>query len=157
VFGWLRSNFPHPAAPRRNHRDVGNLAVNLFGDTAQRLTITIDNGDDPPLAFDAVQAQSPQRRLYFDPPGTATLRLYYGDKELGPPVYDYAKFFREDAGAVEAKLGPDAVNPAYAGRPDARPWSERHKALLWLVMIAAVAVLTALAVRGLESEGGRKR
>jgi len=134
-----------------------NLAVTGFGDVLQGFTITIENGDDPPLAFSAVQPQSLERRLYFDPPGRANLKLYYGDEKLEPAVYDYAKFFHEDAAAVEAKLGPDIVNPAYAGRPDARPWSERHQALLWLVMMGAVALLTALALRGLESEGGRKR
>lgn len=134
-----------------------NLAVTGFGDALQGFTITLENGDDPPLAFTAVQPQSLERRLYFDPPGRANLKLYYGDEKLGPPVYDYAKFFAEDAAAVEAKLGPDIVNPAYAGRPDVRPWSERHRALLWLVMMVAVAVLTALALRGLESEGARKR
>ena len=45
-------------------------------------------------------------------------------------------------------------NEAYSGRPDDRPWSERHNAVLWLAMILAVAVLAALAIRGLS--GSRK-
>ena len=132
-----------------------SLAVNLSDATPERLMVTIDNGDDPPLGFSAIQPQSLERRLYFDPQGRANLKLYYGDEKLGPPVYDYAKFFREDQGAVEAKLGGDMVNAAYSGRPDDRPWSERHKALLWSVMILAIALLTALAVRGLQGEGGK--
>ena len=40
---------------------------------------------------------------------------------------------------------------AYSGRPDDRPWSERHKAVLWLAMVLAVIVLAALAIRGLKA------
>ena len=47
---------------------------------------------------------------------------------------------------------PAVHNEAYRGRPDDRPWSERHNAVLWLAMILAVAVLAALAIRGLRAE-----
>jgi hypothetical protein len=43
-------------------------------------------------------------------------------------------------------------NAAYTGRPDDRPWSERHKAVLWAAMLLAVVVLAVLAVRGFKSE-----
>jgi hypothetical protein len=48
-------------------------------------------------------------------------------------------------------MGPGAHNAAYSGRPDGRPWSERHKAVLWVSMIMAVIVLAALAIRGLKA------
>ena len=131
--------------------DSEELAVPLFADRTGPFTVTIDNGDDPPLTFSAVEAQAMQRRLYFDPQGKTSLKLYYGDEKLTPPVYDYAKFFREDAAAVQAALGPETQNTAYTGRPDERPWSERHKAILWVAMLAAVGLLTLLAVRGLRA------
>jgi hypothetical protein len=43
-------------------------------------------------------------------------------------------------------------NPQYKGRPDDRPWSERHKGTLWAAMILAVIALTALAIRSLRAE-----
>ena len=134
--------------------DSEDRAVSLFGDRDHtgRFTISVDNGDDPPLTFTAIRPQSLQRRLYFDPQGRANLKLYYGDEKLAAPVYDYAKFFHEDPGAVQAQLGPDMQNAAFDGRPDDRPWSERHKAVLWLAMLVAVAVLTLLAVHGLRAE-----
>jgi hypothetical protein len=136
--------------------DSEDLAVSVFGDRdhAGRFTIAVDNGDDQPLTFNSVRPQSLQRRLYFEPQGKANLKLYYGDEKLAAPVYDYAKLFHEDAGAVQAQLGPDRQNAAFNGRPDDRPWSERHKAVLWLAMLMAVAVLTLLAVRGLRTEAG---
>jgi hypothetical protein len=133
--------------------DYEDLDVRIF--TAHpRLMITVDNGDDPPLKFDAVRPQLLERRLYFEPQGRTSLKLYYGDEKLRAPVYDYAKFFRQDAGAVRAQLGAEMKNSAFTGRPDDRPWSERHKGVLWVAMLAAVAVLTVLAVRGLRAETG---
>jgi hypothetical protein len=128
------------------------LMVGVFAERDDRLAITIENGDDPPLRFDAIQPESLERRLYFDPQANPTLKLYYGDEKLGVPVYDYAKFFHEEPGAVQAQLGPDLQNVAYTGRPDDRPWSERHKGILWAAMLLAVAALGTLAVRGLRSE-----
>ena len=44
------------------------LAVKVIpGQDSDRLTVTIDNGDDPGLTFDSVQPQSIERRLYFEP------------------------------------------------------------------------------------------
>jgi hypothetical protein len=119
-------------------------------DSSGQLKITVDNGDNPPLAISGVQLLSVERRVYFDPPGKSLLRLYYGDPKLESPVYDYARFFKADAAAAHAELGAGAHNPAYSGRPDDRPWSERHTAILWLAMLLAVAVLAALAIRGLK-------
>jgi len=134
--------------------DSEDVAVSVFGNHAGNFTIVVDNGDDPPLTFNAVRPQSVQRRLCFEPQGRANLKLYYGDEKLAAPVYDYAKFFHEDASATQAQLGPDMQNAAFTGRADDRPWSERHKAVLWLAMLAAVAVLTLLAVRGLRADPG---
>jgi hypothetical protein len=133
--------------------DYEDLDIRIFT-THPRLTITVDNGDDPPLQFDAVRPQLLERRLYFEPHGRTSLKLYYGDRKLSAPVYDYAKFFREDAGAARAQLGAEMKNAAFTERPDDRPWSERHKGVLWVAMLAAVAVLTVLAVRGLRPQTG---
>ena len=119
---------------------------------AGQAKITVDNGDNPPLAISGVQLLSVERRVYFDPQGKSVLRLYCGDDKLLSPVYDYARFFKADAAAVKAELGPGNHNTAYTGRPDDRPWSERHKAVMWLAMILAVIVLAGLAVRGLKAK-----
>lgn len=133
-----------------------NLAINLSGSYSQ-VTVRIDNGDNPPLALTSVQPLSLERRVYFDPQGKSALRLYYGDQQLAAPVYDYARFFHRDPFAEEAQLGPGAHNPQYSGRPDQRPWSERHSALLWSAMILAVLILAILAVRGLKADTPRAK
>ena len=128
------------------------LAVKVIpGQDSDRLTVTIDNGDDPGLTFDSVQPQSIERRLFFEPQRETVLNLYYGDQKLAAPVYDYAKFFKADPAPVQARLGTGTDNPAYRGRPDDRPWSERHRSLLWTAMLLAVAVLAGLAIRSLRA------
>jgi hypothetical protein len=117
-----------------------------------KFVLRVQNGDNPPLAILSVQPQALERRLYFDPQGKTLLKLYYGDSKLPPPIYDYARFFQKDDAAVQAQLGGEIVNPSYAGRPDGRPWSERHKIVLWAVMLAAVVILALLAIRGMQSQ-----
>jgi hypothetical protein len=130
------------------------LAIRVGGHSGQ-FTIFIDNGDNPPLAILAAQPLSLERRIHFDPQGKALLTLYYGDEKLSPPVYDYARFFHLEASPAEAQLGAGAHNPQYAGRPDERPWSERHMGILWAAMILAVFALAMMAIRGLRSGAGR--
>ncbi|HKV92554.1 MAG TPA: DUF3999 family protein [Candidatus Angelobacter sp.] len=111
----------------------------------------IYNGDDAPLKLQGAQLQQYERRIYFDAPQQGALTLYYGDEKLEPPVYDYAKFFQQDKNATEAQLGAEQANAGYAGRPDERPWTERHPAVLWIAIIAAVAILGAVALRSMKS------
>jgi len=119
------------------------------------VTLAIDNGDNPPLKILAAEPLALERRVYFDPQGKSVLRLYYGDEKLSAPVYDYAHFFHLDPSPAEAQLGPGGHNPQYTGRPDERPWSERHTSILWGAMILAVLALGALALRGLRTEQPR--
>lgn len=129
------------------------MAVAFAGHPGE-FTIFIDNGDNPPLSILEVQPLSLERRIYFDPQGKSSLMLYYGDEKLSTPVYDYARFVHLEPAAAEAQLGAGLHNQQYTGRPDDRPWSERHMGILWAVMILAVLALTALAVRGLRSGAG---
>ena len=126
------------------------LAVSVWGiSDARSLKISIDNGDDQPLAISAVMPQMCERRLYFEAHGKSNLTLYYGDPKLEPAVYDYSRFFREEPNAAKAQLSSETPNAAYRGRPDDRPWSERHKSVMWIAMLVAVVVLAVLAIRGM--------
>ena len=127
------------------------LAINV-GTSSGRLTLTIDNGENPALSIVGAEPLSLERRIYFDPQGKTALKLYYGDEKLSAPAYDYARFFHLDASAAEAQLAAGAHNSQYKGRPDDRPWSEQHTAILWGAMLLAVLVLAVLALRGLRPQ-----
>lgn len=115
------------------------------------LKIVIHNGDDTPLKMHSASLQQIERRLYFDAPPQSQLTLYYGDEKLERPEYDYAKLFLNSNDASVAQLGSEVDNAAYTGRPDDRPWSERHPAVLWIAIVAAVLVLGALALKSMRA------
>jgi hypothetical protein len=48
-------------------------------------------------------------------------------------------------------LGPESANAGYVGRPDDRPWSERHPVVLWIAIVAAVLGLSAIAFRSMRT------
>jgi len=125
--------------------------LDLRGPSREILRAIIHNGDDMPLKITGARLQQYERRLYFDASSEAQPILYYGDEKLGAPVYDYAKLFQKDASAGQAHLGTEEANAAYTGRPDDRPWSERHPAVLWMAIIVAVLILSGIALRSMKT------
>ena len=134
-----------------NKIDTEKLDVGFSTFGERTVTVTIHNGDDQPLKLKSARLQQYERRIYFNAPQSGQLKLYYGDEKLDPPVYDYARLFQQDKNAGEAKLGPEEQNAAYQGRPDERPWTERHPAVLWIAIIAAVLILGAVALRSMKT------
>jgi hypothetical protein len=128
-----------------------DLALSSCAVKTNQVVIEIDNGDNTPLAVEKAEPQLLERRIYFDPAGKTAIRLYYGDEKVAAPEYDYAHFFHKEADAVEAVVGAENANPDYTGRPDERPWSERHKWVLWGSLLLAVVVLALLALKGLTA------
>jgi Protein of unknown function (DUF3999) len=134
--------------------DSEEQAVQLVGgpQTPRQTTVKaiVHNGDDSPLRIANVRLQQLERRVYFDTPGRGQLALYYGDEKLGPPVYEYSRLFQLDRAATLASLATEISNQAYTGRPDDRPWSERHPVVLWITIIGAVVILGGIALRSLR-------
>jgi hypothetical protein len=109
--------------------------------------VAIKNGDDTPLPITAVRLEMRQRKLCFDVSATQPLTLFYGDPGLTAPQYDYARLFAPSRDVQAAQLGPEQLNPAYRPRPDARPLTDRHPHLLWLVLLIVICVLALVAIR----------
>jgi hypothetical protein len=112
--------------------------------------IQIENGDDPPIQLNQVRLEMLERGFCFAPVAGATYVLMYGDPELPQPRYDYALLFTEQTDAARASLGPEQVNPSYEARPDPRPFTEKHPALLWAALILVIAVLGFIALRSMK-------
>lgn len=110
-------------------------------------TVTVDNGDDAPLAITDVKLEMAERRLCFDAAAGAQYTLMYGDAALSAPRYDYATLFAPNTNASTATLGPEKANPEYEARPDERAFTERHPGLLWVALVGVVFVLGVVAVR----------
>jgi hypothetical protein len=138
------------------HRiDEEQLAIDApganFGEMGSTWTITVDNGDDAPLAITYVRLEMEQRTLCFDAVAGAQYALYFGDPALTAPRYDYATLFVADASAAQAALGAEEENPQYQARPDTRAFTERHPALLWVALLLVVVVLGLVALRTAKS------
>lgn len=131
--------------------DVEQTVLDIEGTGPATLKIKIQNGDDAPLNITDARLEQYERRIYFDSPSGAEAHFYYGDEKLGSPVFDYAKLFEKGANADQVLLRPEQANVAYRGRPDDRPWSERHPAVLWVAIIVAVAILGTVALRSMKT------
>jgi hypothetical protein len=131
--------------------DVERTSIELCGNCQRPLKAVIQNGDDPPLKITGAHLQQWERRIYFDSDAGERPWVYYGDEKLGAPEYDYAKLFQKDARVEPVALDPEVNNAAYVPRPDDRPWSDQHPALLWVAILAAVVILGAVAARSLKT------
>ena len=110
-------------------------------DTPSRWTITIANGDDPPVSLQSVRLEMLERTLCFEATANTTYTLRYGDPALAAPQYDYARLFSAQASPLQATAGPEKPNPGWQPRPDERPFTEKHPILLWAALIGVIALL----------------
>jgi hypothetical protein len=140
---------------QNGHRiDEEHLAIDVPGmdsSAPAKWTISIDNGDDAPLTLESVQLQMLERSLCFDAQANSSYELYYGDSALAAPQYDYAKLFAPLANAAHVAAGPEQANQAYQPRPDERPFTEKHPALLWVALAAVIALLGAIALQSVKA------
>jgi len=130
--------------------DEERLAVDVpwrDADTPSKWTITVDNGDDAPLQLRSVQLQMLERTFCFESASNTSYTLFYGDPALLSPRYDYAALFAPRPDAAQLTVGPEQPNPAFQPRPDNRPLTERHPALLWIALVVVIALLGAIALR----------
>ncbi|HEX5234037.1 MAG TPA: DUF3999 family protein [Silvibacterium sp.] len=130
-----------------DEEDLAVAAPDINSSLATKWTVAIHNQDDAPLDLQSVTLQMVARTLCFSADQGASYRLYYGDSALNPPRYDYAALFSREKNAARASLGPEEQNPQYQPPPDMRPFTERHPALLWIALLAAIFTLGVIALR----------
>lgn len=113
------------------------------------LRLTIENGDDEPLAGIRVEALARPRTLLVADGYQPPLRLLYGSPRATAPSYDFARLPRESLGlerARAAELGPERPNPLYEPPRDTRSFFARHPALVQVALALGAAIV---AVSGL--------
>ncbi len=142
------------------HRiDEEHLAIDaphVEFDAPAKWTITVDNGDDAPLKVDAVRLEMLERDLCFETAAGGDYRLYFGDGALAAPRYDYATLFVQQPGAARVAAGPEQANAAFEPRPDQRPFTEKHPALLWAALVLVVVLLGSIALGSARRTAGTK-
>jgi hypothetical protein len=132
---------------RLDEERLNILAPEAEFDTPAKWSVTIENRDDAPIQFSSVRLEMLERRLCFDASDAAAYTLHYGDSALAAPRYDYASLFALQSNATKASAGPERTNPDYQDRPDSRPFTERHPALLWAALAIVILLLGVVALR----------
>jgi hypothetical protein len=142
---------------RKGHRvDEEHLEIDTPESTFEKpakWSIAIDNGNDSPISLKSVRLEMRKRALCFDAIPAASYTLFYGDPALSAPRYDYASLFAPDQGAAQATLGPEQGNAQYRQRPDERPFTEKHPALLWTALALVILLLGGIAWRSAKQLG----
>ena len=93
----------------------------------------------------------------FRPRRGRTYALYLGNPEAERPDYDIVRYVGRlrAEGVQSASLGAVAPNRAYRSEEQEVPWSERHRAILWLALLAVLVVLVVLVGRQARQAAAR--
>ena len=132
---------------------VGNeqsLALSYPERHNRYLRLRIFNGDNRPVPVVRVYVETLKRLMKFLPSSAGDVELYYGNPDAQPPVYDFAAILSRQAPLPETTplVGEWKLNPDYRSPTEPlKPWSERHPALLYGVLGAAVVGMGLVTVR----------
>jgi hypothetical protein len=147
-------SFSH-APPRKGEKasDGENIELALGAVRyASTIRLTIQNGDDAPLALHAIALQMRERQVCFlRKPGTSYV-LRYGDPALGGPEYDLSPLQAALSSASLSTVGPERALTPEENR--GIPFTERHPVLLWVALILVVGTLGFVALRSARKGSG---
>lgn len=124
-----------------------------YGVTVARYwRLEILNGDDPPLSGATPSFYTTPRHLVFEQRPGDTYRLIYGQYRAHAPQYDLERRLdaTQETAAIAGSVGPEAENADYS---DPRPWTEKHAAVLWIIVGFVALLLAFSAIRSLKRAG----
>jgi hypothetical protein len=130
-------------------------SLNLdFTESHQRyLRLRIYNRDDKALVVKSATLSVIRTRLKFKPAGGGPYLLYFGNAEAHTPSYDLTDLLARETPAPEITIvaGTEEPNPDYRDKPPpARPWSEKHPEILYVILVLAVIGMGIVTVRFLK-------
>jgi hypothetical protein len=129
-----------PAGGGRLYRFGGERLTSVPVHSRYRhLRITVDNGDDAPLAGLRVRLLGYRQLVELAPGGEPPYRVLYGAR-LSRPDYDFMTL-PERGEPRRVVLGPERENPAWEPPGDTRSFVERHPRLLDAALAVAAAVV----------------
>lgn len=112
------------------------------------LRVTIEDGDDAPLALRGASVEVPRLALILRRPAARSLTVLVGSPSLSAPTYDLAATLPRAARPAEGPLVEVTPNPAHAPpAPPLAPFSERHRAPLIALLVIVLGALAAWTAR----------
>ncbi len=103
-----------------------------FLSRSRYLRVTIENGDDPPLAEVQLETRGPSSAILLEPGHRSPFRLLYGGPTVKAPSYEFARIPAPAPALVlgPSQLRPEQVNPSFEPPPDTRSFAERNPRLI---------------------------
>ncbi len=118
------------------------------------LKTTVKNYDDKPVTVRSASAKMITHKVVFAAEGNATATLFVGSESARPPRYDLKRRLNNplQVKARVAKLGNIIDNPLF-GQFEEKPaaWTEKHKVLLLIILVAMVLVLGGFILKSFKS------
>jgi uncharacterized protein DUF3999 len=136
--------------------EEASLRLKLSGAPSYRyLLVEIENRNDAPLHLTGATAFRLVQRIVFPKDNKDTYALYVGNPKASAPKYDIGHYVGKLSrkGLDRAELGELIPNPLHKEHKKAIPWSERHKWIIWLVLLMMAAILGLLVYRVATSAG----
>jgi hypothetical protein len=118
----------------------------------RRIRLRIRDLDDAPLQVLGARIVVPRERILFEAQPGRVYWLTYGDERAPAPSFDLQRTMGDPAAwAVQARVARLGQPQRITGGPAAaRPWTERHPALLWTGLAVVALLLGAVTWRALR-------
>jgi hypothetical protein len=130
------------------------LLISSNTGTYRYLKITIRNYDDKPLKLQSASAEMVAHKIVFSAEDVNCPLLYVGSESASRPQYDIIHKLNKplQAEAATAMLGSITENPLF-GKAEQKtvPWTERHKSILLIILVAVVLVLGLIIIKSFKS------
>lgn len=126
-----------------------SLEIALKGSKYRYIRVRIKNYNDPPLHIEGATVTRVIQYVWFAGDPNIHYALYFGNPKALKPKYDVERYIaklRRD-GTNHAVLGPVIPNPTHKALTKKVPWSERHRRIIWIALVAMLAVLSFLVYR----------
>ena len=114
------------------------------------LQVTLSDEDNPPLQVvrDRIKVLRREVSLVFDAKPGQGYRLVTGNAAASAPRFDLGRSVKRVDETDHPMVRPGALTPL-ALEPEALPWTERHQALIWPVLVVAVGLMLLLILSNL--------
>ena len=131
------------------------LPISSDRGTYRYLKVTVRNYDDKPLKLQSASAEMVAHKIVFSTENDVKSPLFYvGSESALKPQYDIIHKLDKplEVEAAAATLGSITENPLFGkSEQKAVPWTERHKSILLIIMIAVVLVLGLFILKSFKS------
>ena len=120
----------------------------------KHLRFVIRNYDDKPLTVKSISAKMTAHKMVFAAGDNVPLTLYVGSKLTGTPRYDLQRTLSDPlkVSTRTARLGGFVDNPLFSPVGEkALAWTEKHKVLLLIILVATALVLGGFILKSFKS------